>query len=89
MKKIIFTAHAKDRCLEYGFPFKQTERNFRRARQTVPPARTRLINRIYHKQKHTLYKWAAKVLYTYIVKGNAYVILTVTPKEIKDITFKT
>lgn len=87
MKKIVFTVHAKDRCVENGLDFRLLKNKFRLAQRTVEPLRTKWINQIWHKYKFTKYKWWGGVLYTYIVRGNAYIILTVTPKKREDVEF--
>ena len=88
MKKIFFTVHAKDRCYEYGLNFRKLKDLFKTAHKVVPPQRTKLINKIWHRYKRSEYKWSGGVLFTYIVKGNTDIIMTVTPKKREEVEFE-
>lgn len=92
MKKVVFTAHAKDRCHEYEFDYRQLKKNFKTARKTIPPIRVKKINWQKHNRaarRGVRYKWAFGVLFTYVTKGNADIILTVTPKDKSEVKFAT
>ena len=81
------TFHAKDRAYEYGFQLETLKKLFKTGHRTNPPYRTTLINRMWHKDKHPIYKWNGGVLFTYTKQGPCDIILTVTPKKREDVQF--
>ena len=86
-RRLIFTAHAKARCHDYGLNFRQIEKQFEGARIVNPPARVLRTNRMFHHRvaSSIQYRWAYGVLYTVEVTGSSYRVLTLTPKNLHDL----
>ena len=89
LKKVIFTKHAIDRITEYGLSYKKIANNFRFARETKPPLSTRIKNSVFHSggYKRINYKWFDGILYTISTAYGKRAIMTVTPKNKKDVSF--
>ena len=90
MRKVVFTAHAKERCYEHELDYRRVKDGYKHARPLWAPGNVMKQNKMYHHRMSgkTVYKWLNGVLYTVLKKGNVDIIMTVTPKPIEEIKFR-